>query len=195
MHRFRLVLASDWVRLTEGTNGDNTERFHYAPLIIEAGYQLQFAKYLMLRAAVGVGGNVANSRYAIPVVVRPGARFGVQGRIVGFSAGYYYSAHIPSIANATDGRDGSVGAPALQHGHQVGGELTFESRVDRSVLTFAVGFGAVNTRIQHLSVANGRQWFPVLNLGFGVLFDGTIARERKAKKRREQYKSLSEPAG
>ncbi|HFE45553.1 MAG TPA: hypothetical protein ENJ18_08665, partial [Nannocystis exedens] len=72
-HRFRLALMTDYVRATKACNADGSRctRFHYAPLLLDFAYQLQFLRYAMVRPSLGLGGNVGNNRNAVPVAIQP----------------------------------------------------------------------------------------------------------------------------
>ena len=141
-HRFRLALEGSHIRLTSAqssTDGSFT-RFHWAPLMLDASYQLQFAKVLMLRPGFAAGLNVANSRYAMPAVFSPRFFTGYQGRHAGIAAGYvYYATGYPglTVENGADGRDDSIGGPRIWNAHGVLGELSFTSRIDGIAISFA----------------------------------------------------------
>jgi hypothetical protein len=182
-HRFRLALSGNYMRLSRAQDeSGNSQRFHYAPLMIDAAYQAHFAKYLMARIAVAMGGNVANSRNAMPMVVLPKAYFGFQGKLFGLAATYGFMLPFPSVPGATDGRNTSLEQPVIRNNHVVGGELSFTTRIDRIALTFAAGGAAVNSHLTHYDI-NSKRWRPMLMLSFGAFFDGSIIRSRRAQKR------------
>jgi hypothetical protein len=179
-HRFRLAIMGGYIRLTQASNDDGeTQRFHFAPLVLDAGYQAQFARYLMARISVAAGGNVANSRNAMPGVVFPRAHFGFQGKMFGFAATYGFMATFPITPNATDGRSQSLGQPAIANNHVIGGEPSFTTRVDRVALTIALGVSGVRSQLSHYNLS-GTRWYPMFTLGFGAYFDGTLRRARRA---------------
>lgn len=184
-HRLRLALSSGWIRLSSATDDQgNSERFHYAPLMLDVGYQAQFAKYLMARIAVGAGGNVANSRNAMPAVLLPKAYFGFQGKLFGIAAGYGFMFPFPSTPNATDGRSTSLGQPVIRQNHVIAGEMSFSSRIDRVALTFAIGGAAVRSQLEHFDLA-GTRWYPMLTFSLGAYFDGSIRRSKRGPREQE----------
>ena len=184
-HRFRLALHSHWIRLSEAIDGENRERFHHAPLMVDAGYQVQFAKWLALRPAVAIGYNVANTRNAMPLAFEPQLWFGYQGKLVGFMVGYAFLLTQPATKDATDGRSRSLPQPVILQNHMIRGELSFTTRVDRSALTFATGIGAVYSNLHHIQ-RDDWGWRPILHFAFGAYFDGSLARERRAEKKRRR---------
>jgi hypothetical protein len=185
-HRFRVALSSNYIRLSAASDMEgNRTQFHYAPLMVDLGYQAQFAKYLMARIAFAFGGNIANSRNAMPLVILPKAYFGFQGKLFGLAATYGFMYPFPQIPEADDGHQDSLGQPVIDNNHVVGGEASFTTRVDRVALSLAVGGAAVNSQLQHYDLS-GARWYPMLILGFGVYFDGGILRERRARERERQ---------
>jgi hypothetical protein len=182
-HRFRLALASHWVRLTQ--TQDNTGelvRFHYAPMYLDLAYQAQFLKYVMVRIAVGVGGNVANSRNSMPISVFPQGYVGYQGKIVGLAFGYGFDWTIPPTFDATANFQNALQQPVITRNHVVMGELSATSRIDRVAVTFSFSVGGIQSDLSHFDTQN-RKWRPYLGFGFGAFFDGTIRREKKALKK------------
>jgi hypothetical protein len=181
-HRFRLALDMQYIRLTKAADEDgNSQRFHYAPLMLDVAYQAQFAKYLMARIAFAFGGNVANSRNAMPLVILPKAYFGFQGKMFGLAANYGFMYPFPQIPNNTDGRSQSLGQPVISNNHVIGGEASFTSRVDRVALTLAIGAAAVRSQLTHYDLS-GTRWNPMFTLSFGTYFDGSIIRARRGAK-------------
>lgn len=180
-HRFRLALAAHWIRLTQTQNPDTGEfqRFHYAPLYLDLGYQAQFLKYVMVRLAVGVGANVANSRNAMPISVFPQAYLGYQGKIAGVAFGYGFDWTIPPTFHATANTSNALEQPVITRNHVVMGELSATSRIDRVALTFSFSVGGMQSDLTHFSTYN-RKWRPYIGFGFGVFFDGSKRREKKA---------------
>jgi hypothetical protein len=183
-HRFRLALTAHWVRLTQTQNPDTGEfeRFHYAPMYLDLAYQAQFLKYVMVRLAVGVGGNVANSRNAMPLSVFPQAYLGYQGKIVGVALGYGFDWTIPPVFDAKASTKCALEQPVITRNHVVMGELSATSRIDRVALTFSFSVGGIQSDLSHFNTYN-RKWRPYLGFGFGAFFDGTIRREKKALKK------------
>ena len=178
-HRFRLALSSNYIRLSSATDdAGNSTRFRFAPVMLDVGYQAQFARYLMARLAVGFGANVANSRHAMPVVLLPKAYFGFQGKLFGLAATYGFMYPFPQTPNATDGRDSSLGQPVISKNHVIGGEASFTTRVDRMALSLAVGGAGVKSVLQHYQLA-GPRWYPMLMISFGAYFDGSMIREKR----------------
>lgn len=183
-HRFRLAIHSQWVRLSRTQNPSTGEfqRFHFAPLMIDVAYQAQFLKYVMVRLAVAAGGNVANTRNAMPGVLFPQAYVGVQTRIFGVAFGYGFDWAIPPTLGATDGGSTSLQQPIIQRNHVVMGELSATSKIDRVALTFSLSLGGVKSLLTHFDTQTNRFRF-FLGLQAGVFFDGTLRREKKARKR------------
>jgi hypothetical protein len=183
-HRFRLALAAHWVRLTQTQDPSTGEfqRFHYAPMYLDLGYQAQFLKYMMVRIAVGVGGNVANTRNAMPVSVFPQAYLGYQGKIAGVAFGYGFDWTIPPVFHATANFTNALEQPVITRNHVVMGELSATSRIDRVALTFSFSVGGIQSDLTHFDTYN-RKWRPYLGFGFGAYFDGSRRREKKALKK------------
>lgn len=183
-HRFRLAIHSQYVRLTRTLDPTTDEyvRFHFAPLMLDVAYQAQFLKYAMVRLAVAAGGNIANSRNAMPGVLFPQAYVGVQTRVLGLAFGYGYDWAIPPTIGATDGSPSALQQPAMQRNHVVMGEVSATSRIDRVALTFSLTLGGVKSLLTHYDTVTNRFRF-YLGLQAGVFFDGTIRREKKARKR------------
>ena len=182
-HRFRLAAESGWIRLTAltDTNTGEVKRYHFAPLMLNMGYQAQFLRYATVRLSAGVGPNVANSNTAMSLVVNPKALAGFQGRYLGVLVGYGFMLPIPASINAR-GQDG-LEQPVIWNNHQVGGELSFTSRVDRVALSFAAGFAMSFSRLSHTQdFSDTLRYYPMLTLGAGVYFDGSIRRARKKKR-------------
>jgi hypothetical protein len=180
-HRFRLALASHWVRLsqTQNTNTGEFVRFHYAPLYLDLAYQAQFLKYVMVRLAVGIGYNVANSRNSMPLSIFPQAYLGYQGKSVGVAFGYGFDWTIPPVFDATANESNALQQPVITRNHVVMGELSYTTRVDRVALTFSFSIGGIQSDLSHYDTYN-RKWRPYIGFGFGAFFDGTIRREKKA---------------
>ena len=193
-HRFRFTLESGFIGLTKVVDPatGTPVQFHFAPLMLGLMYQLQFLKLMSLRVGTNLGYNVANSRSAMPVVINPRLWLGVQARRVGIHGGYGYLLIVPGQANATSSRS-DLEQPLLKQPHQVGGELSFTSRMDRFAFTGSVGVQAVLTQICHLSLdcandpSQTKRIYPMVTFGVGVFFDGSIKRA-KAKASREKAK-------
>jgi hypothetical protein len=186
-HRFRLALHSQWVRLPRAVDDKgNSTRFHYAPLMLDLAYQAQFLKFVMVRLAVAAGGNVANSRHAMPGVVYPQIYAGYQGKTLGVALGYGFIWTIPPNFGATNPQDGpgALRQPVITRNHVVMGELSATSKIDRVALTFSLAIGGVQSDLSHYEAVN-RKWRFYLGLQMGMYFDGTIRRERKARKKAE----------
>jgi hypothetical protein len=183
-HRFRLAIHSQYVRLTKTLNPvtNETTRFHFAPLMLDLAYQAQFLKYVMVRLAVAAGGNVANTRNAMPGVLFPQAYVGVQTKIMGIAFGYGFDWTIPPTIGAAAPGTNSLEQPVIQRNHVVMGELSATSKIDRVALTFSLAIGGVKSQLTHFETFNNRFRF-FLGLQAGMFFDGTIRREKKARKR------------
>ncbi len=187
-HRFRLAMESGYMRLSAAVDGrtGETVRFHYAPLILNFGYQAQFARFLSARVSAGFGGNVANSRTAMPLVINPRAHFGYQGRWFGIMGTYGYMFMFPGVIDARNDRVAmGLNQPYLEHVHQFGGELSVTSRVDRVAYSFALGMVAARTTLCHLDFdcrenpKATRRIYPMLTLGAALYFDGSIRRQKR----------------
>lgn len=180
-HRFRLAIHSQWVRLTRTLDDDTGEytRFHYAPLLLDIAYQAQFLKYAMVRLAVAAGGNVANTRNAMPGVLFPQAYVGVQTRIMGLAFGYGFDWTIPPIVGAI-APNSSLVQPVIANNHVVMGEVSATSKIDRVALTFSLTMGGIKSRLSHYETHNYRFRF-FLGLQMGVFFDGTLRREKSSR--------------
>jgi hypothetical protein len=185
-HRFRLALTSHWVRLSQAQDVNTGEfrRFHYAPIYLDLAYQAQFLKYVMVRLAVGVGGNVANTRAAMPVSVFPQGYVGYQGKIAGVAFGYGFDWTIPPNFRVSANPSDPLLQPVITRNHVVMGELSATSRIDRVALTFSFSVGGIQSELSHYDTQN-RKWRPYLGFGFGAYFDGTKRREKKALKKAE----------
>lgn len=186
-HRFRLAFHAQWVRLTQTPNPNTgeTDRFQFAPLLLDLGYQAQFLKFMMVRLALAAGGNVANTRHAMPLVVFPQAHVGFQHKVIGLAFGYGYDITIPPSYGVRDpARSTSLQQPVIVRNHVIKGEISATSRIDRVAMTFALNLGGVRSDLTHFETQN-RKWRFFLGLQAGVFFDGTIRRERKARKQAE----------
>ncbi len=182
-HRLRLVLHADYTRLSKACDGNAMcTRFQYAPLMLDFGYQLQFLKYLMFRPSIAAGANVANSRNAMPAVIKPALKAGFQHKLFGIAFGYSYSWPVPARVDAT-GKAVQIGQPVLWNQHAFDTELSFTSRLDRTAITFAVTLSAVNANLLHFDLDKTR-WFFRLGLTGGVFFDVGKNRKKKKSKRR-----------
>ena len=184
-HRFRLGLASHYIRLSAALSNQTNEatRFHHAPLMLDFAYQLQFAKRMMLRPGLSVGYNVANSRFAMPLAIVPRLMTGYQGRWLGLAVGYAYISTGHPFATLKDGADGranSVGAPVIFRNHGVLGEISVTSRIDETALYFALGLGGTRTHLLHFDL-DTKSWRFTMHFGVGVYFDGS----RRRRKQRE----------
>jgi hypothetical protein len=186
-HRFRLAIHAQWVRLTNTTNIETgeTTRFHYAPLMLDLGYQAQFLKYVMVRLAVAVGGNVANSRHGMPISVLPQFYVGYQGKVVGLAFGYAFDWTIPPTFDAVDPAvKDALREPVITRNHVVTGELSATSKIDKVAMTFSLALGGMQSDLSHYDTTN-RKWRFYMGLQAGVFFDGTRRREKKARKAAE----------
>ena len=176
-HRLRLSLLSDYVRASAALGKDGTTtRFHFATLMIDVAYQAQILKWAMIRPSVAIGGNVANSRQAMPLAFQPGLFAGYQGALLGVAAGYTYILPFPAVANVTNGH-GGLPQPVIYNQHALQLEASVTTRVDRGALNFAIRVGAVNYHLVHLDL-DKKRWSGMLTLSAGWFFD-LGARRRK----------------
>ncbi|MFY0530987.1 hypothetical protein [Nannocystis pusilla] len=113
-HRLRIAIVADWVRASQACDDSpkRCERFHFAPLLLDFAYQLQFARYAMFRPSIGIGYNVGNSRNAMPAVLQPSLFAGYQGKLFGAAAGWSFIFPFPTVANQDNGHQG-LAQPAL----------------------------------------------------------------------------------
>jgi hypothetical protein len=186
-HRFRLAIHAQHVRLTRTQNTETGElvRFHYAPMMLDLAYQAQFLKFVMVRLAVAAGYNVANTRHGMPGTLFPQIYAGYSGKIIGLAFGYGFDWTIPPTFQATDpSAPSSLQEPVITRNHVVMGELSATSKIDRVAMTFALALGGIQSDISHYDL-NNRKWRLYLGLQAGVYFDGTIRREKKARKKAE----------
>jgi len=169
-HRFRLALLTDYVRATQACSAatNTCQRFHFAPLLLDLAYQLQFLRYAMVRASFAFGANAGNSRQAMPAIVQPGVHVGFQGASLGAGFGYSYIVPFPVTPNATNGR-GGLGQPALTNNHVVAGEVSLTTRIDRGALNFALRVGGMRTQLRHFDLDRER-WFPSVTFSAGWFF-------------------------
>ncbi len=178
-HRFRLGLQIGYIRLSSDCNesGGDCEQFHYAPLVLDFAYQLQFFKYVMFRPALGLGANVANSRNAMPGVFRPSAALGYQGKVLGAAFVYAYALVFPPNKDATDGRGGRR-QPLTWNNHIVAAEFSATSRIHDTAIMVGVQIGGQKSHLLHGTIDKVR-WYPHIGLTLGWFFDGTKRRRRK----------------
>jgi len=189
-HRFRLAIHAQHVRLPRAQNDFGTStRFHFAPLMLDLAYQAQFLKFVMVRLAIAAGANVANSRHAMPINVFPQLYAGYQGKIIGVAFGYGFDWTIPPILYAvvdpTLSERDAVPQPAITRNHIVMGELSATTKIDRVAMTFSLALGGIQSDLTQFEQFQGRKWRMYLGLQAGVYFDGTIRRERRARKKAE----------
>ncbi len=78
----------------------------------------------------------------------------------------------------------TIEQPTITRNHVVMGELSATSKIDRVALTFSFAFGGMQSDLTHFSTSN-RKFRPYIGLQAGMFFDGTIRREKKARKRAE----------
>ena len=187
-HRFRLGLSLYYIRLSAALDPDTgeTQRFHYAPMGISAAYQAQFAKYLMVRPEFVIGGNVANTMEAMPLLVHPLFHFGYQGALFGIAAGYgWFSPPIQNKDAISEVR-GGLGQPIITNNHHVGGELSFTTRVDRGALSFIFRLHGVKSRTQHFDL-DAKRWRAMAMFNVGWYFgSGEKQRQRQADRKLER---------
>ncbi|TPV92595.1 MAG: hypothetical protein B7733_25045 [Myxococcales bacterium FL481] len=181
-NRLRLAARTQYVQLTQMQGEEQGEskliRFHFAPLLLDIGYQRQFLRYFMARPVVQLGPNLANSRNAMPWVVAPGLHAGYQGRLLGLAAAYNYLLPFPALINATSATSATP-QPVMWNNHIVSGELSITSRVDRVAISAFAGVGAVRTDLSHASEKREDWWRLTISGGLAFYFDGSIRRARQ----------------
>lgn len=179
-HRLRIGLLADWVRASQACtpNGQRCQRFHFAPLMLDIGYQAQLVGWFFVRPSISFGGNVANSRNAMPFVLQQNIHVGYQGKLLGLGAGYSFLFPFPVVANQDDGHLG-LAQPALWGNHAVQAEVSLTSRkFGNGALFFALRVGGMKTHLIHLDLDRHR-WFAITSFNAGWLFDLGAARKRR----------------
>ena len=192
-HRLRLGLLSDALRTTAALGRDGkTTRFYYATLMLDLAYQVQVFKHLMIRPSFAIGGNVANSRQAMPGAVQPGLAIGYQGKLLGAAAVYSLLVPFPRTIGANNGHGGPtqpafIGLTPLADGRKgtpsqiIQVELSLTTRVDRGALNFAVRVGGMHYHLKHLNL-DDKRWSPMVTLSAGWFFDLSARRRRRAER-------------
>lgn len=192
-HRLRLALLSDAMRTSAALGRDGkTTRFYYATLMIDLAYQVQVLKYMMIRPSFALGGNVANSRQAMPGAFQPGIAVGYQGSLLGIAAVYSVLVPFPRTIGANNGHGGPtqpafIGLTPLEDGRKgtpsqiIQGEISFTTRVDRGALNFALRVGAMHYHLKHLNIDDKRA-SPMVTLTAGWFFDLGARRRRRAER-------------
>ncbi len=131
-----------------------------------------------IRPSIGIGGNVANTRNAMPIVLQQNIFAGYQGALLGAAAGYSHILPFPTTINATDGHMG-LAQPGFVGNHVVSGELSLTTRfAARSSLFFALRLGGMKTHLMHLDIDKHR-WFFILGLNAGWTIDLGQGRRRR----------------
>ena len=179
-HRLRLAILSDYVRASAALGRDGTvTRFHYATLMLDLAYQVQVFRYAMIRPSFAIGGNVANSRNAMPAAIQPGLFAGYQGALLGVAAGYSFLMPFPATIGVNDGHGGPT-QPVLYNNHLLQGEVSLTTKVDRGALNFAIRFGGVKSHLIHLDL-DKKRWSGMLTLSAGWFFDLGARRRRNTR--------------
>ncbi len=178
-HRLRLAFLADYVRASAALGRDGKiTRFHYAPLLLDFAYQVQILRYLMLRPSLAIGGNVANSRNAMPAAFQPGLFAGYQGALFGAAAGWTVVVPFPATIGINNGHLGPT-QPVLLGNHAIQAEISLTTRVDRGALNFAVRAGMMKSHLIHLDI-DKKRWAGCLTLSAGWFFELGARRRRKA---------------
>ncbi|MCA9709188.1 MAG: hypothetical protein KDK70_25310 [Myxococcales bacterium] len=188
-HRFRLAFQLDHVRLSAAMDQDTgkTQRFHYLPLQLDFGYQVQLFKFMMLRPSLAFGGNPANTAESMPALVHPQLFGGYSGRAFGAALGYGYLHPFPVRKDVISDTRGGLGQPVITANHAVRVELSYTTRVDRGALTFAARIGGVKSHIRHYQQLDERSWRFMWGVQLGWYFgDGHRAREREQERQRQR---------
>jgi hypothetical protein len=176
-HRLRLALLSDYVKASAALGRDGKiTRFHYATLMLDVAYQVQLFTYAMIRPSLAIGGNVANSRNAMPGAIQPGIFAGYQGALLGVAAGYSYLAPFPAVANVDNGHGGAA-QPVIYNNHLLQAEVSLTTRVDRGALNFAIRGGAMKSHLIHLDL-DKKRWAGTFTLTAGYFFELGARRRR-----------------
>lgn len=190
-HRIRLALLSDYVRLSAAqANDGRVTRFHFATLMIDVAYQVQLLKVMMVRPSFAFGGNVANSRNAMPVVIQPGIFAGYQGALLGAAIGYTFIQPLGSTIGVDNGHPGGLIQPVIDKNHAFQVELSLTTKVDRGALNFAVRGGVVSSHLYHLTLDDRGGRF-VLTLSAGWFFELGARKRRRQQQQQELQSSPS----
>ncbi len=184
-HRFRLAFQMDHVRLSAAVDDEGmTQRFHYLPLQLDFGYQVQLFKVMMLRPSIAFGANPGNTVEAMPAVVHPQIFGGFQGKAFGLALGYGYMHPFPSRKDVISDTRGGLGQPIITANHALRAELSFTTRVDRGALGFGLRLGGLKSHIQHYDL-DERSWRFFWGLQIAWYFgDGTKSEERQRERQR-----------
>ena len=192
-HRLRLAVLSDAMRSSAAIGRDGkTTRFYYATLMIDLAYQVQIFKHLMIRPSFAIGGNVANSRQAMPGAFQPSLFAGYQGNLFGAAIGYTLLVPFPRTVGANNGHGGPtqpafIGLTELADGRKgtpsqmFQAELSLTTKVDRGALNFALRVGGMHYHLKHLNIEDKR-WSPIVTLSAGWFFDLGARRRRRAER-------------
>ena len=188
-HRARLGLQIDYVRLSAAADADSgeTQQFHYAALQLDVAYQAQFLKFVMVRPSLALGGNVANSMEAMPLVIHPQLFTGYQGAILGVAFGYGYFQPLIARQDVISNTRGGLGQPIAVHNHHVGGEVSATTRIDRGALSVQLRMGGVSSRTQHFEL-DRRRWRFMLSFNAGWYF-GTGRKQAERRRERERRRA------
>ncbi len=187
-HRFRLGLEIGYMRLSKAVSEETGEeqRFHFVPMLASFAYQAQFLERAMIRPELSLGTNVGNTIEAMPFIINPKLYIGYQGALVGAAVGYGYFTPIPARKDVVSENRGGLGQPVTINNHQIGGELSFTTRVDKGALSFILRAGGVNGRTQHFEL-DKRRWRFMFTFNFGWYFGtGEKQRARQEQRRREK---------
>ncbi len=180
VHRLRLSLLSDASKASAALGRDGKiTKFYYATLMLDVAYQAQIFRYMMVRPSFAIGGNVANSRNAMPAAIQPGLFAGYQGALLGIAAGYSFMIAFPGPYIGVNNNHGGATQPVLDKMHLFQGEVSLTTRVDRGALNFAVRFGGMQSHLIHLDI-DKKRWFGVVTLSAGWFFDLSARRRRRA---------------
>lgn len=187
-HSFRLAVTLDYIRLSALRQaGESTgRRYHFFPVGIEPGYQLQFARIMAWRVAAGFALNAANSRHAMRMVFSPRTFVGLQGRMFGLMAGYGLLVPFPVQPNVSTGQPNTGPEPAITANQALALETSLTSRIDRVSMTWALGISAVHSKLTHGNAREHKGWRPMFSTSFGVVVDRrTVQRRRRERAQRE----------
>ncbi|MEM7158331.1 MAG: hypothetical protein AAF799_36165 [Myxococcota bacterium] len=192
-HRFRLGMQIDYVRLSAAQSEEGeTQRFHYLPLQLDFGYQLQFAKVLMIRPSLAIGANPANTVEAMPAIVHPQIYGGLNFKGFGLALGYSWFHPFPATKDLISNTRGGLGQPIITNNHVVRAELQYTTRVDRGALAFAMRLGGVKSHIQHYAL-DEKSWRFMFGVNIGWYFgDGHKSEQRRRERedrRRERRRN------
>lgn len=193
-HRFRLGIEFAYMKLSSAIDADSGEkqRFHYIPMLADFAYQAQFLKYMMVRPSLGFGTNVGNTLEAMPLVIHPQLHLGYQGSMFGAAFGYGFFQPLIQRKDVVSASRGGLGEPLIVNNHHVGGEVSFQTRVDRGALSIILRVAGVRSHLQHFELDKPKSWRAMITLNIGWYF-GDGSKQRARQRARRAQRASGEP--